>query len=53
LCLVGFPSSRFGPLVVGCMGYSGVCDLCRSTRLACHIICPLLAIFRIGMVVFL
>jgi hypothetical protein len=53
LCLMGLPSSRYGPLVVGCMSYIGVCGLCRSTRLACHVVCPELALLRIEVVVFL
>ena len=47
-CLVGFLSSRSGPLMVGCMGYSVVYGLFRSTCLVCHIARPVLAILRIG-----
>ena len=50
---MGLPSSRFGPLVVGCMGYGGVCDLRRSTHLMCHIVCPVLSTPRIGVDVYL
>ena len=53
LRLMGPLSSRSWSGVVGCMGYSGVCGLCRSTHLACHIVCLVLAILRIGVVVYL
>ena len=53
IMLMGLPSIRSGPLVVCCMGYNGVFDLWRSTHLACHIVCPALAILLIGVVVFL
>jgi len=52
-CFLGLPSSRFRPLVEECMGYSGECGLCQSTHLACHIVYPVLAILRIGVVMFL
>jgi hypothetical protein len=52
-CLVGLPSSRSGSLMVICIGCSVVCGLCRSTYLACCIVCPVLAILRIGVAVFL
>ena len=50
-CLVGLLSSRSGPLMVGCMGYSVVCGIFRSTYLMCHIVRPVLATLRIGMAV--
>jgi hypothetical protein len=50
--IVGLPSNRSWPLAVGCMGYGGVCGLCRRRRLMRHIVCPVLAILRIGVVVF-
>ena len=50
-CLMGLLSSRSGPLVVGCMGYSVVRGLYRSTCLVCHKVRPVLAILRIGVVV--
>ncbi len=53
LRIEGPPSSRSGPLVVGRMGYSVGCGLCRRTHLMCHIVCPILAIHRIGVVVHL
>jgi hypothetical protein len=52
-CLLGLPSIRSGPSIVSCMGCSVVCGQCRSTHLACHIVCPVLAILRIGVTVFL
>jgi len=51
-CLVGLLSSRSGPLLVGCMGYSVGCGLCRSTHLVYHIVRPVLAIHRIGVAVY-
>ncbi len=50
-CLVGLLSSRYGPLMVGYMGYSVVCGLFRSTCLVCHKVRPVLVILRIGVVV--
>ncbi len=51
-CLVGPLSSKSGPLMVGCMGYSVVCGLFRSTYLVYHKVRPVLAILRIGMAVY-
>ncbi len=51
-CLAGLLSSRYGPLIVGCMGYSVVCGICRSTHQAYHIGSPVLAIRRIGVAVY-
>ena len=51
-CLVGLPSNRSRPLMVSCMGCSIVCGLCRSTHLARRIVCPVLAILRIGVAIF-
>ena len=51
-CIVGPLNSRSGPLMVGCMGYSVVCDIFRSTYLGYHIVRPVLPILRIGVAVF-
>ena len=51
-CLVGLLSSKSRPVMVGCMGYSvGFC-LCRNKYLVCHIVRPVLATLRIGVVVY-
>jgi hypothetical protein len=51
-CLVGLLSSMYGPLVIGCMGYSVVCGLFRSMYLVYHIARPVLAILRIGVAMY-
>ena len=50
-CLVGPLSGRYGPLVVDCMNYNGVCGLGRSTCLVYRIVRPVLAILRNGVAV--
>ena len=50
-CLVDHLSSKSGPLVVGCTGYSVVCGLFRRTYLVYRIVRPVLATLRIGVAV--